>query len=46
MVSSGIRDDLEHVYDIEKVEEMLAMTVIQLFERSNLEGELSDFINL
>jgi hypothetical protein len=46
MASAGIKDDLEHVYGIEKVKKMLTMTVDQLFERSGIEGEISEFINL
>lgn len=46
VISAGIKDDLDHVYGIEKVEEMLSMTVGQLFERSGMEGEISEFIDL
>jgi hypothetical protein len=46
IISAGIKDDLDHVYGIDKVEEMLAMTVGQLFERSGMEGEISEFIDL
>lgn len=44
MISAGIRTDLEHVYGIQKTEEMLKMTVEELFENSAIKGKISDYI--
>lgn len=44
MISAGIRIDLEHVYGIEATKKMLAMTVEELFENSQMKGEMSDYI--
>jgi hypothetical protein len=44
MISAGMKTDLEHVYGIEKTEEMLKMTVEDLFRNSEINGKMSDYI--
>jgi hypothetical protein len=44
IILAGIRTDLEHVYGTETTKKMLAMKVEELFESSQMKGEISDYI--